>query len=84
MTACLGGVLSALHAFPPEEAERLGVVRLVDFEDGASLRARTLEGLEQLRDSLPGQSGIGAWRSSKAGTGPPPPGRGRHACCTAT
>ena len=52
LATCLGGLLSALHAFPSGAAECLGVVRLADYEDTASLRASTLEELESIRDSL--------------------------------
>ena len=52
LATCLGGLPSALHAFPSGAADRLGVVRLADYEDTASLRASTLEELESIRDSL--------------------------------
>ena len=43
---------SALHAFPAEEAIRLGVVRLDDFEGIRSIRDHAIETLEQLRANL--------------------------------
>lgn len=52
LAPCLGRILSALHAFPAEEAIRLGVVRLDDFEDMRSIRDHAIETLEQLRANL--------------------------------
>lgn len=54
LAACLGGILSTLHAFPSEAAGNLGVVRLEDYEGAASQRASTLEELEQIHEALPG------------------------------
>ncbi len=53
LAAVLGRILSVLHRCDPEEFARLGVVRLDEFEDLASIRAGTLEELEPVRSELP-------------------------------
>src|SRR5437773_2061097 len=49
----LGAFLRALHSFPADEAERLGVGRHPDWRSHARLRERVEEGLPALARAAP-------------------------------